>query len=618
MNIIKKTGIAIVVLVCLARGDIASAKPSVGDEDFFKHKHVQDEIIVKYKGDQRSFQRIKIPGGKVKEKVYEYLARDDVDYAEPNYVARALLVPNDPYYRYQWNFDNPEYGGTHTEKAWDGSAGSGVVVAVVDTGVAYENYQQSRRSRYYQAPDLANTCFVAGYDFVSNDSHPNDDNAHGTHVAGTIAQSTNNSIGVAGIAFQACLMPVKVLDRYGYGTYADIAEGIRWAADHGADVVNLSLGGPADSAVLEEAVAYAYTKGVVVVAAAGNDGGSGRIYPASYDDYVMSVGATQYNESLAPYSNYGAGVDVVAPGGNLGVDQNSDGFIDGILQNTFNPNIRRVDEFAYWFFQGTSMAAAHVAGVAAVVISHGVAATSDDVRAAVEATADDLGTTGRDSTFGWGLVNAAGALAWSPGPVDTVNDPPVANAGPDQTGTIGSPVHFDGSGSSDPDGTIVSYQWDFGDSEVGSGVTADHTYGASGTYEVTLTVTDDGGLVASDTAAVTIKEAPALDITIDRITARNTKLGERYNIRAYIKNNENKSYSVIGHLEITDPGGQKVSWQGMGDQQLTISPGGEGTIRWQSKIPTNATIGIYTAHVEISYQGTVLDRDQRTFTVSRN
>jgi len=208
-----------------------------------KAKWVPDEIIVRFKGDVERFRVIKIPEGQVHGKVREYLKRLDVDYAEPNYCAYALWEPNDPYYSYQWHLDNPEYGGIQMEEAWGIQTGSAsVVVAVVDTGVAYENYS-TRWKKYYLAPDLANTVFVPGYDFVENDTHPNDDNSHGTHVTGTSAQSTNNGKGVAGVAFNTAIMPVKVLDRNGSGTYANVAKGIIWATDHGADIINLSLGG---------------------------------------------------------------------------------------------------------------------------------------------------------------------------------------------------------------------------------------------------------------------------------------------------------------------------------------------------------------------------------------
>ena len=376
---------------------------------------VSSEIIVKFKGDEKPFRVIKIPQGKVGEKMKEYLKRPDVEYAEPNYIAYALAVPNDPYYSYQWHMDNPVYGGIQTEEAWDISTGSGATVAIVDTGIAYENYRQGL-TRYYLAPDLANTCFVPGYDFINNDTHPNDDNSHGTHVAGTVAQSTNNGVGVAGVAFNSCLMPVKVLNKNGSGTYTQVANGIYWAVDHGTQVINLSLGGSSPSDTLKNAVAYAYNNGVTVIAACGNDSTPSCAYPAAYDDYVIAVGATRYDETLSYYSSYGPSLDLVAPGGDLNVDQNGDGYGDGVLQNTFNPNTKNTSDFGYWFFQGTSMAAPHVSGTAALLIAKGNATTPDQVRTALQKTAEDKGTAGWDQTYGWGLVDAYAALQWTAGP----------------------------------------------------------------------------------------------------------------------------------------------------------------------------------------------------------
>jgi len=428
MNKIKRIKIGIatltsVMLVSLVLSGVVLAKLSFGEKDFDKAEYVQDEIIVKYKGDDKPFRVIKLPAGKsVKEAEEEFEMEEDVEYAEPNYIAHAFMVPNDPYYSYQWHLDNPVYGGIQTEAAWDVSSGLGVTVAVIDTGIAYEDYGR----RYKQAPDLANTCFVPGYDFVNSDTHPNDDNSHGTHVAGTIAQSTNNDKGVAGVAFGSCLMSVKVLDRYGSGTYADVAAGIRWAADNGAKVINLSLGGPVPATYLEEALAYAYNKGVTIVAAAGNESSTSIAYPAAYDAYVIAVGATRYDETLAYYSNYGPSLDLVAPGGDLTVDQNGDGYADGVLQNTFNPNTRNTKDFGYWFFQGTSMAAPHVAGTVALVIANGNATTPGEIRAALEATAEDLGISGRDDVYGYGLVDAFAALDWTAVP-PVPNTQPIAN-----------------------------------------------------------------------------------------------------------------------------------------------------------------------------------------------
>ena len=348
---------------------------------------------------------LNVPVGKtVDEMVRIYESLPDVEYAEPNYVVHAFMVPNDPSYSYQWHLDNDEYGGINMESAWDISTGSGVVVAVIDTGVAYEDY-----GIYCQAPDLAGTTFVQGYDFVNNDAHPNDDGGHGTHVAGTIAQTTNNDYGVAGVAFDCSIMPVKVLDEEGSGYTSWIAKGIYYAASNGADVISLSLGGPNPSQTLENAVAYAYNNGVTIVASAGNEyqEGNPTNYPAAYDDYVIAVGATRYDETRSYYSNTGSYLDLAAPGGDTSVDQNEDGYVDGVLQQTFSGG--DPCDFGYWFYQGTSMAAPHVSGVAALLIANGVTGP-DNVRNRLESTAEDKGTPGWDEEYGWGIVDAYAAL----------------------------------------------------------------------------------------------------------------------------------------------------------------------------------------------------------------
>lgn len=423
-------------------------------------EYVADEVVVKFRQKVASpeieqfnrtfktrftrtrrfadFVTLRIPAGIDAEVFAKRLAADPrVEYAEPNYLAYALMIPNDSYYSYQWHFDNPEYGGVEAEEAWDISSGGGVTVAILDTGIAYENYRQGRQTRYELAPDLAGTCFVAGYDFVNDDSHANDDQGHGTHVAGTVAQTTNNNLGVAGLAHSACLMPVKVLNSRGSGTYADIADGIHFAVKNGARVINLSLGGTTDAKVLGDAVASAYSQGATLVAAAGNQGSSNILYPAAYDD-VIAVGATRYDETLASYSSYGAGLDLVAPGGDLSVDQNGDGYGDGILQQTFSSNPR---DWGYWFYQGTSMASPQVAAVAAMVIANNQAMTNDQVKKALESTADDLGEGGWDDRYGWGLVNAAAALGGEPAtptatPTPTTEPEPTLTLTPTLTPTL--------------------------------------------------------------------------------------------------------------------------------------------------------------------------------------
>ena len=354
-----------------------------------------------------NFHLLRIPeSGMPDDLVASFLEHGEVDYAELNHYVRVFLTPDDPYFRYQWNLDNRVTGGIQMEAAWGIETGDpNVIVAVVDTGVAYEDYGVYRR-----APDLAETPFVQGYDFINDDNHPNDDHGHGTHVTGTIAQSTNNRIGVAGVAFGCSVMPVKVLDVNGLGDTFTLAQGIYYAVNHGARVINLSLGDDSPSTTLKNALAFAYQHGVTVVCAAGNDylKGNPVEYPGAYNDYCLAVGATRYDNTRAPYSSTGSYVDIAAPGGDMLVDQNGDGYPDGIVQQTF---VLDPTALAYYFFQGTSMAAPHVSGLAALLISHGVRGP-DEVRQAIEATAIDLGPAGWDPEYGWGLIDAGAALTY--------------------------------------------------------------------------------------------------------------------------------------------------------------------------------------------------------------
>jgi serine protease len=259
--------------------------------------------------------------------------------------------------------------------------------------------------------------FVQGRDIINADDHANDDNFHGTHVASTVAEATDNAEGVTGLAFRCALMPVKVLDNNGDGSFFEVADGIDFAIRNpNVKVINLSLGGDGSSTAVRQAVDRALAAGVTVVAAAGNDGRGSISFPASLPN-VIAVGAIDGRKQRAPYSNFGPELDLVAPGGDLRRDDTGpngvpDGEPDGILQQTFDPDEAELgiyNDFGYFFVTGTSQATPHVSAVAALLYQQGI---HDPVaiKAAMEQTAEDLGGPGRDDTFGNGLVRPALAL----------------------------------------------------------------------------------------------------------------------------------------------------------------------------------------------------------------
>ncbi|HTJ43528.1 MAG TPA: S8 family serine peptidase [Kofleriaceae bacterium] len=306
--------------------------------------------------------------------------------------------PNDPLYPKQWHLRQ-----IGMPEAWKLADGNGVTVAVLDTGVAFEN-----RAKFHLVPDLAGITFVDPYNFVDNNKFADDDHGHGTHVTGTIAQATNNGIGVAGVARNVKIMPLKVLSGSGSGSVAGIADAIRYAADHGAKVINMSLGGRFPSRVLKKAVAYAHDKGVVVVCAAGNESRGQVGYPAAYPG-AIAVAATQEDEATTFYSNYGKDIDIAAPGGNTrSADGGRNNPGGGVLQNTIAIGDPTKDD--YYAYMGTSMASPHVAGVAALVVGEGV--TDPD---AVETILKD---TSRKPTaqsyvrdrYGSGIMDAPAAI----------------------------------------------------------------------------------------------------------------------------------------------------------------------------------------------------------------
>jgi serine protease len=414
--------------------------------------YVPGELLVRFDGGAERV--LQLPQGvDLPTAEHALAANPAVAYAVPNYVAHASGIPNDPgpaggtggWQRTQWNFlpcgslcgeTAAQYqarGGLNAPEAWDilkqrGAAfGRGARVAVLDTGIAYMN----KKPQFRRSPDFSRGQFVPGYDFVDKDKMSLDEDGHGTHVTGTIAERNGNHIGLTGLAPKAKIMPVRVLDSEGFGTARDIARGIRFAAAHKAQVINMSfefslgVNGCAKIKGICSAIKFAFKKGALVVAAAGNENGEPVAYPAGAP-HVIGVGRTTKDACLASDSRTGAGLDLVAPGGGFpllstcGSDDSV--FTRGlpIFQLTFDgPGFTN---FGYpGGYEGTSMAAAHVSGVAAMVIASRVVGTSPTaVECQLEGTArhtdTQLGQPYDPRLFGAGLIDAAGAVrARAPG-----------------------------------------------------------------------------------------------------------------------------------------------------------------------------------------------------------
>ena len=383
----------------------------------------------------------------------ELSKRADVEYAQPSYRVHTQLVPNDTYYKqYQWNLPLIDM-----ERAWDiqPQAGSSIVVAVLDTGIAYSNAMLTATLPAFTAdgvryPALGRVTipyaaasqlgpasrFVAPRDFICGDTTPLDFHGHGTHVSGTIGQLTNDNIGTAGVAFGVRLMPIKVLASvwdvaFGCssdtgGSDDDVARGLRYAADNGAKIANLSLGGPGpagSSPVMEDAIKYAVGKGVFIAIAAGNEFEDGNPVeqPAEIATRVqgaVSVAAIDPLKQRSYYSSTGSWVELAAPGGsNRGFGDN--GYVwqqtfdftytDTFLQPPAQFRAPRFDVIGYIGYIGTSQATPHVSGVAAMLMQQGITDPAA-IEAALEKFATDLGDPGRDARYGFGLIEARNAL----------------------------------------------------------------------------------------------------------------------------------------------------------------------------------------------------------------
>lgn len=390
----------------------------------------QGEVVVKYAAGVRLLKLAR--GVSVQAALKTLRKQKDVIWAAPDYKARAAggLIPNDTgsagvlggWQQLQWNFSGAF--GVGAPEAWANVAaegapgGRGVIVAMLDTGVAYAN-----RGRYRRSPDFSRYGFVQGYDFVDHDPYPNDHNGHGTFVAGTVAEATNNRYGLTGLAFAARIMPVRVLNGEGEGNASTIAEGVRFAVRHGARVINLSLEFSSnvtarDIPELMEALRYANRRGVVVVGAAGNEGHTAIAYPARAP-HVIAVGASTEHGCLASYSNDGSGLTLVAPGG--GTDADLPGDPDcrpelpgsDVFQMTFTGSSPRRFGFPAGY-EGTSMAAPHVAAAVALIIASRVLGrrpTPAQIIRRLRATARKLGGPSYSYLYGAGLLDAAAATA---------------------------------------------------------------------------------------------------------------------------------------------------------------------------------------------------------------
>jgi serine protease len=415
-----------------------------------------------------SFLTVALPAGMSVERGIA-LARElpGVAAVGPNHVLRPLWSPDDPgYKKYQQNFRQ-----IRAEEAWEMSRGLGVTVAVIDSGYRVEGLTDSAA---HLAPDADR------YDFWGEDTDVTDYLGHGTHVANTIAEATDNALGVAGLAPQATLLPLKIFpDGEGNAFEADLLDALAWAVDHGAQVVNLSLGGAGYSEVTDGRFADATAAGLLLVCASGNDAKAAVDYPGAYDG-CLAVGSVNQHAnggraSRSSFSNYGEKLGLVAPG-------------EHIVQETWTPDSGPA-LYAAW---GTSNAAPHVTATAALMIARGGVGDPAELRATLAATAQDMGAEGWDKQFGAGEVDAAAAVRAygdAHGPV------PEARFSVDRNVSGNAlKVRVRGEESDGGDGgAVTSYAWDFGDGTTGEGPRVLHRYRSVGEFEITLVVTGESG-----------------------------------------------------------------------------------------------------------------------------
>jgi thermitase len=464
---------------------LSLATPSLAQVTTLPHEHSDQEFLVKFKPglpaetrrainkannvEEKDFipginiHVLSAPRGKSAQAMIQmYQKNPNIDFAEPNYIAHVQLTPNDPY------FNNWQKGLQRMDAhlAWDITTGSSdIIIAVLDTGVI-PNHE-----------DLANK-LTPGYNFINNTTNPTDDHGHGTRVAGIIGAIGNNGIGVAGTAWQSPLMPVKVMDSNGSGSHSNIAKGIIYAADNGASVINMSLGGASGSSTLKSAVDYAYNRNVVLVAAAGNSNTS-VFYPAAYPN-VIAVAALDNYDQKASYSCFGPEISVSAPGNGIFSTVRTGGYDVGT---------------------GTSFAAPFVAGLAGLILSSDASLSPAKVQALIEKGATDMAAPGWDPETGYGRINMAKSLQLmgnqSSVPNEPITDPepeplpseepplaeetPPAEEPPAEEPAVPEP--------SEPQPTTINFSGSLGDRRVGYEATHSFTVTNSGTLASNLSWT---------------------------------------------------------------------------------------------------------------------------------
>ncbi len=500
--------------------------------------------------DMQRIYRIRIPESQdLRKTIQDFRNNHTIAFAEANAKVHAHFTPNDTNFADQWNFTT-----VGAQEAWDydttnpiHGGDSSVVVAVLDTGVAYRT-----SGSFTQAPDLASTTFATGKDFVAepDDSTPDDDNGHGTHVTGTIAENTNNSSRGAGLAFNSTIMPVKVLDNEGSGLLSDVALGVDFARSNGADIINMSLGSDSALATLETAITNAVNAGILVVASTGNSTATQISYPARYDN-VIAVGATGFTDAIASYSNTGTGIDLVAPGG------------DGnkyVLQETYSslnneglPN--NFSTFGMVGYQGTSQAAPHVTAAAALLLAFGTPASQ--VESILETTTVDLGAVGYDTTYGNGRLDIAGALAKAAGDITPPTNPNIAGFTDSSQAT--ALVDGERGNSLTPyfvstvdDSDLQGYYVYFGTNATADPET-DGTFQTSGTYQGTVTAGDDVSYYlrakAKDNAGNISTGTAQFEYRVDTVASPATNVGNTNQLGGtsifWTNNDPNLSHNIL-------------------------------------------------------------------------